>query len=86
MRFDTIGVMKVLAVKDVEKYGNVWLVHYTHLTRRGVKKGAVFFCDTPDEARKKREELLDILKHHDGIYVSVKAKKKATTSRRKLAS
>jgi hypothetical protein len=50
--------MKVLAVKDVEEYDDLWAVRYTRLTRRGVKQGAVFLYHTPEEARAKYQELL----------------------------
>jgi hypothetical protein len=76
MRFDTIGGMKVLAVKGVEEYDDLWAVRYTRLTAKGVKQGAVFLYDTPEEARVKYQELLDILKHHDGVYIGRKAKRK----------
>jgi hypothetical protein len=72
----------VLAVKDVEEYSNLWAVRYTRLTRRGVKQDAVFLYETPEEARQKRDELLDILQHHNGVYISKKAKKKLKVSGR----
>jgi hypothetical protein len=86
MRSGTIGGMKVLAVKDVEEYGNRWIVPYTRLTTRGVKQGAVFLCGTPEEARAKYHELVDILQHHNGVYVSKKAKKKVQSRRIRPAS
>jgi hypothetical protein len=85
MSSGTIGGMKVLAVKDVEEQGNLWAVRYTRLTRRGIKQGAVFLYHTPEEARQKREELLDILKHHEGVYLGKKVKKKLKTGSRKPA-
>jgi hypothetical protein len=54
-------------------------VRYTRLTVKGVKQDAYFLCDTPDEAKHKRDELLDILQHHEGVYLSKKAKKKLKT-------
>jgi hypothetical protein len=41
---------------------------------------AYFLCDTPDEAKAKYHELLDVLQHHDGVYLSKKAKKKLQTT------
>jgi hypothetical protein len=76
MSSGTIGGMKVLAVKGVEEFGNLWAVRYTRLTARGVKQDAYFLLDTPEEAKQKHDELLDVLKHHDGVYVSVKEKRK----------
>jgi hypothetical protein len=85
MRFGTIGRMKVLAVKGIEKYSNLWVVRYTRLTRKGVKQGAVFFCETQEEAGDKCHELLDAMRHHEGVYLSKKAKKKIQSRRRKPA-
>jgi hypothetical protein len=85
MSYGTIGVMKVLAVKGVELYDDLWAVRYTRLTRRGVKQGAIFLCETQEEASQKRDELLDILQHHDGVYIGKKARKELKTSRRKSA-
>jgi hypothetical protein len=81
----TIGGMKVLAVKDVEEYDDLWAVRYTRLTRRGVKQGAVFLCHTLEAAKAKYRELLDILQHHNGIYVGSKEKRKLKSSSRKPA-
>src|SRR5205814_5158748 len=75
--------MKVLAVKDIEEYGNIWLVHYTRQTAKGVVKGAVFFCDTQEEAKEKYQELLDILINHDGVYIGSKEKRKAKAREKK---
>jgi hypothetical protein len=66
--------MKVLAVKGIEKDSNVWLVRYTRQHGKNVQD-AVFFCDTPEEAKQKYKELLDIarlphrydLRIHPGI-------------------
>jgi hypothetical protein len=74
--------MKVLAVKDVEEYANLWVVRYTYLRADGGEKGGMFLCDTPEEAQAKRDELLDILKHHDGVYLGNKAKKKLRAGKR----
>ena len=38
---------------------------------------------TRDEAQAKRDELLDLLQHHDGIYVSRKTQKKVKARQRK---
>jgi hypothetical protein len=50
--------MKVLAVKNVEPFSNLWAVRYTRLTVRGVQQDAYFLYETPEEARAKRDELL----------------------------
>jgi hypothetical protein len=78
--------MKVLAVKNVELFSNLWAVRYTRLTKRGVQQEAYFLCETQEEAQEKRDELLDIVEHHDGVYFSVKEKRKLKTGRRKPAS
>jgi hypothetical protein len=70
--------MKVLAVKGVEEQGNVWAVRYTR-QHGGDVQDALWLCDTPDEAKAKYQELLDILQHHDSVYLSKKAKKKLKT-------
>ena len=62
----------MLAVKNAEKPGNMWAVRYPRLTARGDRQDAYFIYDTPEEARAKRDELLDIVQHHHGIYVSKK--------------
>ena len=80
MSFDTIGGMKMLAVKNVEVFSNLWAVRYTRLTKRGVQQEAYFLCETQGEAQHKRDELLDIVQHHHGIYVSKKEKKKGKTT------
>jgi hypothetical protein len=79
MGFETMGGMKVLAVKGIEEYGNLWEVRYTRQVGKSVQD-AVFSYKTPDEARKKYHELLDILEHHDGIYVGSKEKRKLKAS------
>jgi hypothetical protein len=84
MSSGTIGGMIVLAVKGVEKYSNLWVVHYTRQHGKNVQD-AYFLCDTPDEAKAKYHELLEVLKHHDGVYVGKKAKKKLKTGNRKPA-
>ncbi len=63
--------MKVLAVRGIEPYSNVWAVRYTRL-RKGVQQDAYFLCNTPEEAKAKYDELLDVLEHHDGMYVGSK--------------
>jgi hypothetical protein len=83
MTSGTIGAMQVLAVKKVEPFGNLWAVRYTRKHGRNVQD-AYFLFDTPEEARQKREELLDILQHHDGVYIG-KKEKKLKTSRRRVA-
>jgi hypothetical protein len=85
MRSGTIGGMKVVAVKGVEKYEDLWVVRYTRLSVRGVKQGAVFLYETQEEASQKRDELLDIVQHHKGLYIGSKEKRKLKTSRRKPA-
>ena len=74
--------MKVLAIKGVEPYSNLWVVRYTRQHGRHVQD-AQFLCDTPEEAKAKYQELLDIVKHHEGVYLSKKAKRKLKSSRRK---
>jgi hypothetical protein len=75
--------MKVLAVKKVEPFGNLWAVRYTRLTKRGVKQDAYFTYYTRDEAQAKRDELLDVLQHHEGMYISKKAQKQGKARQRK---
>ena len=79
-----IGWMKVLAVKGIEKYGHVWEVRYTRHHGRNVQD-AVFRCKTPEEAKAKYRELLDVLMHHDGVYNGSKEKRKLKTSSSKPA-
>jgi hypothetical protein len=86
MHSGTIGGMKVLSVKGVELYDDLWAVRYTRLTRRGVKQDAHFTYNTQEEATAKYHELLDILQHHNGVYVSKWAKKKVQSRRRRPAS
>jgi hypothetical protein len=81
MSFDTIGGMKILAVKSIEVFSNLWTVRYTRLTRRGVKQDAVFLCETPEEAKAKYRELLDVLQHRNGLYIGSKEKRKLKTSK-----
>jgi hypothetical protein len=76
--------MKVLAVKGIEMYSNQWEVRYTRQYGKNVQD-AVFLCDTPEEAKQKYKELLDILIHHDGVYIGSKEKRKLKTSRSKPA-
>jgi hypothetical protein len=49
---------------------------HTRLTGKGVKQDAYFLCETQEEAKEKYNELLDIVNHHDGIYLGKKAKRK----------
>jgi hypothetical protein len=74
--------MKVLAVKGIEAYSNVWLVRYTRQHGKNVQD-ASFLCNTEEEAKHKYAELLDILMHHDGVYIGSKEKRKGKTSRRR---
>jgi hypothetical protein len=67
--------MKVLAVKGIEKYSNLWVVRYSRRHGKNVQD-AVFQCKTPEEAKQKYKELLDILIHHDGMYIGSKEKRK----------
>ena len=48
MCFGTIGGMKVLAVKSIEVFGNLWTVRYTRLTKRGSNQDAHFLFNTPE--------------------------------------
>ena len=77
-------LMKVLAVKGIEQYGNLWEVRYTRMHGRNVQD-AVFQCKTPEEAKEKYHELMDILQHHNGVYVSKKARKKVRSNSTKAA-
>jgi hypothetical protein len=73
--------MKVLAIKNVEPFGNLWAVRYTRLTKRGVKQDAYYTYYTRDEAQAKRAELLlDMVQQHDGLSGGKKAKQKARMS------
>ena len=77
--------MKVVAVKGIEPRGERWEVRYTRLVGRGAKQDAYFICQSLEEAKKKSQELRDILDLHGGVYVSTYARKyarkKATISR-----
>jgi hypothetical protein len=84
MSSGTIGKMKVLAVKGIEKFGNLWEVRYTRMHGRNVQD-AVFPCNSPEAAKAKYRELLDILLHHDGVYFGSKAKRKLRVSSSKPA-
>jgi hypothetical protein len=84
MSSGTTGGMKVLAVKSVEKQGNLWAVRYTRQHGRNVQD-ALFFCDTPDAAKAKFRELLDVLLKQHGVYVGSKEKRKLKASRRERA-
>jgi hypothetical protein len=50
MGFETMGEMKVLALKGIEKQGHLWAVRYTRHHGRNVQD-AIFFCDTADAAK-----------------------------------
>ena len=82
MGFETMGGMKVLALNGIEKQGHLWAVRYTRHHGRNVQD-AIFFCDTPDSAKAKYRELLDVLLKHNGEYVGSKEKRKLKTSRGK---
>jgi hypothetical protein len=73
-------LMKVLAVKSIEQFSNLWEVRYTRMHGRNVQD-AVFQCKTPEEAKEKYHELLDILVHHKGIYIGRKAEQKLKASK-----
>jgi hypothetical protein len=75
--------MKVLAVKGIEKdsYNNLWEVRYTRMHGKHVQD-AVFLCRTEEEATEKYRKLIDVLKHHKGLYIGSKEKRKAKTSGR----
>ena len=82
MGFETMGGMKVLALKGIEKQGHLWAVRYTRHHGRNVQD-AIFFCDTPDAAKAKYRELLDVLLKQNGVYVGSKEKRKLKASRGK---
>jgi hypothetical protein len=84
MSSGTIGGMKVLAVKGIEKFGNLWEVRYTRMHGRNVQD-AVFPCQTPEAAKAKYRELLDVLVHQNGVYVGSKEKRKLRASSTKPA-
>jgi hypothetical protein len=67
--------MKVLSIKGIEKFSNLWEVRYTRQHGENVQD-AVFSCDTPEEVKQKYKELLDILINHDGVYIGSKEKRK----------
>jgi len=76
--------MKVWAIKGIEKYSNLGEVRYTRQHGKHVQD-AVFLCDTQEKAKQKYKELLDILIHHDGVYIGSKEKRRLKTSRSKPA-
>ena len=82
MGFETMGGMKVLALKGIEKQGHLWAVRYTRHHGRNVQD-AIFFCDTPDAAKAKYPELLDVLLKQKGVYVGSKEQRKLQASRGK---
>jgi hypothetical protein len=67
--------MKVLSIKGIEKFSNLWEVRYIRQHGKSVQD-AVFVCGTPEEAKQKYKELLDILINHDGVYIGSKEKRK----------
>jgi hypothetical protein len=71
--------MKVLSIKGIEKFSGRWEVRYTRPHGKAVQD-AVFFCDTPEEAKQKYKELLDILINHNGVYIGSKEKRKRKTT------
>jgi hypothetical protein len=73
--------MKVLAVKGIEKFGTRWEVRYTRMHGRNVQD-AVFPCTSPEAAKAKYRELLDILLHQHGMYVGSKEKRTLKTRRK----
>ena len=74
--------MKVLALKGIEKQGNLWAVRYSRPHGKNVQD-AIFLCDTPDAAKAKYRELLDVLMKQNGVYVGSKEKRKLKASRGK---
>ena len=70
--------MKVLAVKGIEKYSDLWEVRYTRMHGKHVQD-AVFTYRTEEEAKQKYKALLDILINHHGMYIGSKEKRKAKT-------
>ena len=82
MGFETMGGMKVLALNGIEKQGHLWAVRYTRHHGRNVQD-AIFFCDTPDAAKAKYRELLDVLLKQNGVYVGSKEKRKLKANRGK---
>jgi hypothetical protein len=77
--------MRILMVKGIEVMGNRWGVRYTRSHGKSVQD-AVFLYNTPEEARQKYKALLDILIHHDGVYIGSKEKRKKKTSGRGAVS
>ena len=74
--------MKVVAVKGIaqDSLNNLWEVRYTRMRGKHVQN-AVFSYRTEEEAKAKNQELLDVLEHHDGVYIGSKEKRKAKTNR-----
>jgi hypothetical protein len=75
--------MKVLAIKGIQKEGNRWAVRYVRHHGRNVQD-AMFLCKTPEAAKAKYRELLDVLVNHKSVYIGSKAKRtlKASSRRR----
>ena len=67
--------MKVLAIKGVEDMGSMWGVRYTRHHGKSVQD-AYFLCKTEEAAKEKFRALLDVLVHHDGVYIGSKEKRK----------
>ena len=54
-----------------------------HPPSRQERTGCHIFCDTPDAAKAKYRELLDVLLRQNGVYVGSKEKRKLKASRGK---
>jgi hypothetical protein len=54
------------------------LARFVRYTRQYGKtvQDAYFLCKTLDEAKAKFQELLDVLVHHDGVYIGSKEQRK----------
>ena len=74
--------MKVFAIKGIEEMGNLWGVRYTRQHGKNVQD-AYLLCDTLDKAKEKFRELMDVLEHHNGVYVSKKAQRQAKARAKK---
>ena len=53
----------------------MWGVRYTRHHGTSVQD-AYFLCKTEEAAKEKFRELLDIMVHHDGVYIGSKEKRK----------
>ena len=74
-----------MAIKGIEKQGDLWAVRYTRHHGRHVQD-ALLFCKTPEAAKAKYRELLDVLLHQHGVYIGSKEKRKLQASRRESVS